>query len=52
MLDISRSGAKVATDMSATISARFEMAFTQDASKRRACEVIWRRGKMIGIRLL
>ena len=52
VLDVSRGGAKVATDVSATIPARFEMAFTQDASKRRACEVVWRRGKMIGIKFL
>jgi hypothetical protein len=52
MLDVSRGGAKVITDRSATIPERFEMAFAPGDQKRRPCEVIWRRGKMIGIRFL
>jgi hypothetical protein len=52
VLDVSRGGAKLVTDQSAMIPLRFEMAFTEGDQKRRPCEVIWRRGKMIEIRYL
>jgi hypothetical protein len=49
ILDISKNGAKVITDMPSHVPSRFELAFTQGGAKRRLCEVIWRRGKMIGV---
>jgi hypothetical protein len=52
VLDVSRNGAKVIADLSATIPARFEIAFSQSDQKRRPGEVVWRRGKMIGVRFL
>lgn len=52
VLDVSRGGAKVITGLSATIPERFEMTFNQGDQKRRPCEVVWRRGKMIGVRFL
>jgi hypothetical protein len=51
VLDVSHNGAKVA-ELSAAVPARFEMAFVPGDQKRRLCEVVWRRGKMIGVRFL
>jgi hypothetical protein len=33
----------------ASIPNRFELALSQGDSKRRLCDVIWRRGKMVGV---
>lgn len=52
MLDVSRDGAKIIADRSITIPIRFEIAFTQGDQKRRPCEVVWRRGKMLGVKFL
>jgi PilZ domain len=52
VLDISRNGAKVVTEMPSEVPVRFELAFFQSDQKRRACEVIWRRGKMLGVKFL
>jgi hypothetical protein len=49
VLDISMNGAKVIAEMPSHIPSRFELAFTQGDPRRRLCEVIWRRGKMIGV---
>jgi hypothetical protein len=34
------------------IPARFELAFVQGEQKRQSCEVVWRRGKMLGIKFV
>jgi hypothetical protein len=52
VLDVSRDGAKIIADRSITIPIRFEIAFTQGDQKRRPCEVVWRRGKMLGVKFL
>jgi hypothetical protein len=49
VLDISKNGAKLITDMPSHVPSRFELAFTQGGARSRLCEVVWRRGKMIGI---
>jgi hypothetical protein len=52
VLDMTPKGAKVVVQAGAEVSDRFELAFFADAGKRRSCEVIWRRGKMLGVRFL
>ena len=48
-MDISINGAKIISAMPAQVPDRFELAFTQGDDKRRLCEVVWRRGKVIGV---
>jgi PilZ domain len=52
VLDISASGAKVIAQIPSLVPARFELAFTRSDSKPRACNVIWRRGKMVGVQFI
>ena len=52
VMDISKNGAKVVVETPSEVPMRFELAFSQDGQIRRACEVIWRRGKMLGVRFL
>ena len=52
VMDISKRGAKIAVQLLSNVPQRFELAFLQDGIKRRACEVIWRRGKMIGVQFV
>jgi PilZ domain len=52
VMDLSATGAKVVVQISSDVADRFELAFFADAGKRRACEVIWRRGKMLGVKFL
>ena len=49
VMDISINGAKIISAMPAQVPDRFELAFTQGDDKRRRCEVVWRRGKAIGV---
>jgi hypothetical protein len=50
VLDISSKGAKVVVQVSSAIPDRFELAFFQGIDKRRICDVIWRRGKVLGVK--
>jgi hypothetical protein len=50
VLDISPRGAKVVVQAGSAIPDRFELAFFQSIDKRRMCEVIWRRGKVLGVK--
>jgi hypothetical protein len=52
VLDISPNGAKVVVALRSQLPQRFELAFQQDDRKRRACEVMWRRGKMVGVKFV
>jgi hypothetical protein len=56
VLDISQTGAKVVVQLSQGvpdgIPDRFELAFFQSLDKRHRCEVIWRRGKVLGVRFV
>jgi hypothetical protein len=49
VMDISVNGAKVVADIPSLVPSRFELTFMQGNAKRRVCNVIWRRGKMIGV---
>ena len=50
--DLSVSGAKVTIDDSNTLPAKLRLAFSRDARTGRACEVVWRRGKSVGVKFV
>ena len=53
VLDLSVSGAKIVLDDPASVTgSRIRLAFTRDARTGRACEVVWRRGKTLGVRFV
>jgi hypothetical protein len=50
--DLSTSGAKLTVDDQNTLPAKLRLAFSRDARTGRNCEVVWRRGKTVGIRFV
>ena len=50
--DMSTTGAKITIDDPNMLPARLRLAFERDARKGRNCEVVWRRGKSVGIRFV
>jgi hypothetical protein len=50
--DISSTGAKVTIDDPNTLPAKLRLAFSRDARTGRPCEVVWRRGKSVGIKFV
>jgi hypothetical protein len=52
LLDVSPAGAKVIVDSGSEIPDRFELAFFRANAKRQKCEVIWRRGKVLGVKFV
>jgi hypothetical protein len=52
IMDISKKGAKIVPDGSSVVPTRFELAFASKDHKRQACEVVWRRGRMVGIKFI
>jgi PilZ domain len=50
--DMSSSGAKITIDDSNVLPARLRLAFARDARTGRNCEVVWRRGKVLGIKFV
>ena len=52
VLDLSATGAKVVIDDPAALPAKIKLALTRDARTGRNCEVVWRRGKTIGVRFV
>jgi hypothetical protein len=50
--DMSTSGAKVTVDDTNVLPARLTLAFARDARTGRNCEVVWRRGKLVGVRFV
>lgn len=49
VLDLSTSGAKLVVDDPTSIGNRVRLAFSRDARTGRLCEVVWRRGKTLGV---
>jgi PilZ domain len=49
VMDISSNGAKIVAAMSSSIPDRFQLAFSQ-GDQTRNCEVIWRHGKVLGVK--
>jgi PilZ domain len=52
LLDISKNGAKLVVGTPSQVPQHFELAFVQDSTQHRLCEVVWRRGKMIGVQFV
>ena len=50
--DISETGAKVTIEDPNTLPAKLRLAFSRDARTGRKCEVVWRRGKSVGIKFV
>ena len=50
--DLSTSGAKVTVEDNNTLPARLRLAFSRDARSGRACEVVWRRGRTVGVKFV
>ena len=49
--DMSASGAKITID-DANLPDRLRLAFSRDARTGRNCEVVWRRGKSVGVKFV
>lgn len=53
VLDLSATGAKIVVDDPSSVTAsKIRLAFARDARTGRDCEVVWRRGKTLGIRFI
>lgn len=52
VLDLSATGAKISVDDPQSLLARVRLAFARDARTGRLCEVVWRRGKTVGLRFI
>jgi len=50
--DMSTTGAKLTMGDSNVLPARLRLAFTRDARTGRNCEVVWRRGKSVGVKFV
>ena len=50
--DLSSAGAKITVDDAAVMTGRLRLAFTRDARTGRSCEVVWRRGKSLGVKFV
>ena len=50
--DMSSTGAKITVEDPNVLPAKLRLAFTRDARTGRNCEVVWRRGKSVGIKFV
>ena len=50
--DLSSSGAKITVDDAGVLTGRLRLAFSRDARTGRSCEVVWRRGKSLGVKFV
>ena len=50
--NMSATGAKITVDDPNSLPAKLRLAFARDARTGRRCEVVWRRGKTVGIRFV
>jgi hypothetical protein len=50
--DMSSTGAKVTIEDPNSLPAKLRLAFSRDARTGRPCEVVWRRGKSVGVRFV
>ncbi len=50
--DLSTSGAKITVDDASVLTGRLRLAFSRDARTGRSCEVVWRRGKSLGVKFV
>ena len=50
--DLSASGAKITLDDAIALTGKLRLAFSRDARTGRSCEVVWRRGKSLGVKFV
>ena len=50
--DMSSTGAKVTIDDPNVLPAKLRLAFSRDARTGRNCEVVWRRGRSVGVKFV
>jgi len=50
--DLSGTGAQVTLDDPNTLPTKLRLALTRDARTGRNCEVVWRRGKSVGVKFV
>jgi hypothetical protein len=50
--DISTAGARITMDDQSVGSGRLRLAFARDARTGRNCQVVWRRGKSLGVKFV
>ena len=52
VLDLSSAGAKITVDDPQAVTAKMRLAFSRDARSGRTCQVVWRRGKTLGVKFV
>ncbi|MEA2819389.1 MAG: hypothetical protein QOJ86_1393 [Bradyrhizobium sp.] len=52
VLDLSSTGAKITVDDPQVVTAKARLAFSRDARAGRICQVVWRRGKTLGVKFV
>jgi hypothetical protein len=52
VLDLSSAGAKISIDDPQAVTAKVRLAFSRDARTGRTCQVVWHRGKTLGIKFV
>jgi hypothetical protein len=52
VLDLSSAGAKITIDDPNAVTAKARLAFSRDVRAGRTCQVVWRRGKTLGIKFI
>jgi hypothetical protein len=50
--NLSATGANLTIDDPNSLPAKLRLAFSRDARSGRSCEVVWRRGKSVGIKFV
>jgi hypothetical protein len=50
VLDLSANGAKISIDTPQALNSKLRLAFSRDARSGRSCEVVWQRGKAMGLK--
>jgi PilZ domain len=50
VLDVSPGGAKLAADIDAIVGTSFRLSVAPHSLVRKPCEVVWRRGRQIGVK--
>lgn len=50
--DLSGTGAKITVDDPNALPAKLRLAFARDARTGRNCEVVWRRGRTVGVKFV
>jgi PilZ domain len=52
VLDVSANGAKLLADIVAPIGSKLRLSIVPNAIVRRECEVVWRKGRMVGVKFV